>query len=880
MAERTLPTGTVTFLFSDMEGSTRLVRDLGPAAFTDVLERHNAILRQAFAGHGATERGTQGDSFLVMFSEAPEAVAAAAEAQRALGQEAWSRGATVRVRMGLHTGVARLGGDDYVGLDVHRAARVAALGRGGQVLLSDATHALAVDAMPSGVSARSLGVHRLRDLDRPEHLHQLVIDGLPSEFPPLTSIAVAEGNLPKRSTSFVGRDEQLEALEQLLDRSPLVTLTGPGGTGKTRLAIEFARRRASAFADGAWLVRLDAISGPDLVLNAVAATFGLVESPATSPLERLHGFLADRTVLLVLDNFEHLLDAAPWVNELLEGAGGLRILVTSRAPLRLGLEQEFPVDPLSETEAISLFVERARRANATFGLSDDNRAAVAEICRHLDGLPLGIELAAARIGLLPATAIASQLTTRLDLPGPGPRDLPARQRTLAETVAWSYGLLDEPARRLLARSSVFKGGFRLAELEAVGGPADELGAEVIDALSSIVEQSLAEPAMGPDVPRYRLLETIRMFGAGHLTESGEANEIRLRHAAAYLSLAEEAARHMPGRDQVPWLDRLDVEHDNVRAAIAWAVAAGETEIAHRLASAMWRFWHFRGHVTEGRARMADVLAMPGADAPTLWRLHALSAAGGLDWWAGAIPESDAHYSEQLEVARALENKHGIADALFNLSHSRFALSNADFIAVGAIQAEAARLYRELGDEVGLARVEWAAGYPLMRSGRYEEAGVLIREALPRFEKNGDVFYVALASGALAAVALANRDLPTAIEKGILSLRSSYEIRDVASITLLLRSAAFLLILARRPDAAATVMGAYEAHCRRYGIKPPVDPESWLHVLGQAGELIATLERPELHEDRLRGEAMTTDGVVAYILDTVPELDLTTAPALP
>ena len=880
MAERVLPTGTVTFLFSDMEGSTRLVRDLGPAVFTEVLERHNALLREAFGRHGATERGTQGDSFLVMFPEAPAAVAAAADAQRALAASEWPEGATVGVRMGMHTGVGRLGGDDYVGLDVHRAARICGLGHGGQVLLSDATRALAVDELPGGVTVRALGPHRLRDLDRPEPLHQLVIDGLRSDFPPLAAADVAEGNLPKRVTSFVGRDRELASLERLLGDAPLITLTGPGGTGKTRLAIELARRRADAFAAGAWLVRLETIDDPDLVLNAVAATFGLIESPGTTPVERLRGFLSDRPVLLVLDNFEHLLAAAGHVNELLEAGSGLRIVVTSRAPLRLGLEQEFPVSPLDEDDAVGLFVERARRVDPTFGVTDENRQAVADICRQLDGLPLGIELAAARISLLPATAIADQLTRRLDLPGTAPRDLPERQRGLAETVAWSFGLLDEPAKRLLTRLSVFNGGFRLAELDAVGGPAADLGAEVIDALSLIVEHSLAEPAGGPDVPRYRLLETIRMFGAERLTEAGDADAIRLRHARAYLALAEEAARHMPGRDQVPWLDRLDIEHDNVRAALSWAVAAGDAELAHRLATAVWRFWHFRGHVTEGRARMAEVLAMPVAAEPTMWRVQALGAAGGLDWWAGDLAGSDARYTEQLRLARALGDRWATADALFNVSHSRFGTTNADFTAVEGVQAEAIGIFRELGDEVALARVEWATAYPLMAVGRYAEAGAIIRQALPRFEKNDDVFYVALASGALGAVALANRDLPGAINLGLLSLGASYEIRDVASITLLLRSAAFLLVLAQRPDAAATVLGAHEAHCRRYGVKPPVDPESWLHVLGQAGELLAGLDRPELREARLRGEAMTTDGVVAYLFEVAPELGRTTEAAVP
>ena len=426
----------------------------------------------------------------------------------------------------------------------------AGLGHGGQVLLSDATRALTADDLPAGVSVRSLGPHRLRDLDRPEPLHQLVIEGLPSDFPPLAAADSPAGNLPNRLTSFVGRDRELEMLDRLLAESALVTLTGPGGAGKTRLAIETARRRASSFADGAWLVRLEGIEDPELVLDAIAGTFGLVESPQTTPIERLQAFLAGRSILLVLDNFEHLMPAAAGIHALLERAGpDVRLVVTSRAPLRIGLEQEFPVGRLDPSDAIGLFVERARRADPSFGLTDENRSAVAEICGHLDGLPLGIELAASRIGLLPAPVIADQLTRRLDLPGVAPRDLPARQRTLTDAIAWSYSLLDEPARRLLDRLSVFAGGFRLAELEAVGGPAAELGAEPIDALSVLVEQSLVESIPGPDLPRYRLLETIQRFGAGRLAERDETSQTRDRHARAYLALAEEAARNMPSRHQ-------------------------------------------------------------------------------------------------------------------------------------------------------------------------------------------------------------------------------------------------------------------------------------------------------------------------------------------
>jgi len=878
MAERVLPTGTVTFLFSDMEGSTRLVRDLGPAVFSEVLERHNEILRTSFAAHGAVERGTQGDSFLVMFPEAPAALAAAAAAQRTLAEADWPDDAPVRVRMGLHTGVARLGGDDYVGLDVHRAARIAALGHGGQVLLSDATRALTANDLPPGVSTRSLGAHLLRDLERPEPLHQLVIDGLPSDFPPLAASDALAGNLPRRLTTFVGRDRELESLERLLDDSPIVTITGPGGTGKTRLALELARRRAAAFRDGTWLVRLEGVEDPGLVLDTIAATFGLVESRGASPTQRLQLFLSGRSILVILDNFEHLLSAAPDVNALLEAGPGVRVVATSRAPLRLGLEQEFPLSTLGQSEAIGLFVERARHADPAFRLTDENRAQVAEVCDRLDGLPLGIELAAARIGLLPPAAMADQLTTRLDLPGAGPRDLPARQRTLTEAITWSYELLDVPARRLLERLSVFAGGFRLAEVEAVGRPASELGAEPLDALSTLVEQSLLEQIPGPDIPRFRMLETIQRFSGEQLAAQSKADDARDRHGHAYLALAEEAAGHMPGRDQVPWLDRMTVDHDNIRAAFGWAIESDDAEFAHRLLAACWRFWQFRGHVTEGRARADDVLEMPGGDRTTAWRMMALDAAGGLAWWAGDVPRADTFYQRQLDVARALDDRRGIAEALFNLTHTQFLVAGNDLTVIEPLRAEAGSIYAELGDDLALARLEFTKAYTVSFQGGNDEARAMIAETLRTFEREGDEFYIALAGTALGGIALMERDVPTAIRIGLRGLQSNWIMGDVASITLTLRAAAALWMMAGRPEQAATMFGAFEGHRRRYGVAPPMDPDLYMGLAGSTEELLAVLDRPEFQAARARGEAMSTDAVIAYLFEQASELNTASAPS--
>jgi predicted ATPase/class 3 adenylate cyclase len=874
MTERTLPTGTVTFLFSDIEGSTRLVQDLGPAAFTQVLEQHNAILRDAFSRHGGVERGTQGDSFLVMFPEAPAAASAVAESQVALDKATWAGDTPIRVRMGLHTGIGTLGGDDYVSVDVNRAARIAALAHGGQVLVSDATRALVEGDLPAGVSMRPLGEFELKDLARPERLHQLVIDGVRSDFPPLRPIDRPIGNLPDPISSFIGRVSELVELGSLVREKRLVTLTGAGGTGKTRLAIELARRAAGQFEHGAWLVPLDAINDADLVPAAIASSFALVENPGTTPSERLARYLADREMLLVLDNFEHVIDAAPGIMELLQAAPRLHILVTSRAPLRISVEQEYPVTPLGvpgerdrsddalASESVRLFVERAGRVRPGFTLLPEDAPAVTEICQRLDGLPLGIELAASRIGVLPPRALASRLGQQLDVPGGKARDLPARQQTLEGAIAWSYDLLDAPSQRLLERLSVFAGGFRLGEAEVVGGSVGELGTDVIEGLTTLADNSLVQSMAGPDIPRFRLLETIRRFGGDRLAERGEREAIQRDHAMAYVALAEEAAAYMPSKDQVPWLDRLAVERDNLRGAMAWALETGDAEIAHRLLAALWRFWQFRGHIAEGSVRAAQVLAMPGADVPTSWRMRALEAAGGLAWWGGDVPAADAFYKSQVAIARELGDEQGLAEGLFNLAHTRFVMDQGE---ASRTRAEAEMLARRLGDERLLTRVIWTSGYALMAEGKVAEAEQIARDTLPRSEAVGDVYYTALAYTAMGGIAFAHGDLEGAVELGIRGLLASQAMGDVASVTLGLQSAAALFYVAAMPAEAAVLQAAYLGHTRRYGVQPPLAVDNWLG-LGPVIEAVTADQHKEEYAEQVRlGSSMDTDGVLEFLV---------------
>jgi predicted ATPase/class 3 adenylate cyclase len=497
-----LPIGTVTFLFTDIEGSTRLLKALG-SGYRDVLERHAAIMREALAEYEGVEVSTEGDAFFAAFRSAPMAVAAAVAAQQRLANEPWPVGHPVRVRMGLHTGEGRRGGDSYVGLDVHRAARIAAAGHGGQVLLSAASRSLVEAALPEGVTLRDLGMHRLKDLDQPEHLGQLVINGLEQEFPAIRTLETPT-NLPAELTSFVGREREVDEALELLSTTRLLTLTGPGGAGKTRLAIRIAARLQSAYADGVFFVDLAPLTDPGLVLPTVARTLGLSDQAQRSIVDLLKDHLELQNVLLVLDNFEHVLAAREGIQDLLAAAPRVKVLVTSRSRLSLYGEQEFPVpslalpdrgaigdlDRLSQYEAVALFVERARAAEPAFGITNENAPAVAEICVRLDGLPLAIELAASRVRLLEPGEILARLEQRLPLLTAGGANLPERQRTLRGAIDWSYELLEAPHRSLFRRLSIFAGGCTLMAVEAVCNPGGELGLDTLEGMASLVDQSL------------------------------------------------------------------------------------------------------------------------------------------------------------------------------------------------------------------------------------------------------------------------------------------------------------------------------------------------------------------------------------------------------
>jgi predicted ATPase/class 3 adenylate cyclase len=616
-----LPTGTVTLLFTDIEGSTHLLQQVGEQ-YADVLATCRQLLRAAFHQWNGRKVDTQGDSFFVAFARATDAVSAAVDAQRALANHAWPEGTTVRICMGLHTGEPALTSEGYVGLDVHRAARIMSAGHGGQTLLSQTTSNLVEQYLPDDVSLRDMGEHRLKDLGRPKRLFQLVISDLPADFPPLKTLDISPNNLPIQPTPFVGWEQELAAVRDLLGREEvhLLTLTGPGGAGKTRLGLQVAAELSDYFAAGVFFVNLAPISDPALVVATIAETLDIREGPGQPLLERLKEQLQQKQMLLLLDNFEQVVSAASQVTDVLAACPKLKVVVTSREVLHLRAEHELAVPPLalpdpkhlpdlailSHYAAVALFLQRAQAVKPDFQVTNANARAIVEICARLDGLPLAIELAAARMKLLSPQALLARLSQRLAVLTGGARDVPARQQTLRDTIAWSYDLLTTEEQRLFRRLSVFVGGCTLEAAETLCGALDDgYGAiPVLDGVGSLIDKSLLqhterEAAEGEE-SRLVMLETIREYGLEALAASGEMEATRQAHAVYYFTLAEKAELEFWGPQQAERLDRLEREHDNLRTALNCLLERGEAtesiEMALRLGGALWHFWRVRNHI--------------------------------------------------------------------------------------------------------------------------------------------------------------------------------------------------------------------------------------------------------------------------------------------
>ncbi len=575
-----LPTGTVSFLFTDIEGSTRLLQQLGEA-YRGLLDDHHRIIRGAIEDAGGVRVSTEGDGVFGAFARPRDAVTAAAAAQLALARQSWPSDVEVWVRMGIHTGDGVIGPDGYVGLDVHRAARIASVANGGQVVVSDATRSLVEKELPGDLGLLDLGLHRLKDLADPEHVYQLLITGLPSEFPALRSLDAVRNNLPMQLTSFVGREAELGELDALLRASRLVTLTGVGGTGKSRLAYQLAAEVGHEFPDGLWAAELAPLTDPDLVAGELASEMGLHPQPGEPIAKTLVAVVQHQTVLVILDNCEHLLDAsADLVSRLLQAGPGVKVMATSREALGVSGEVSYPVSSLAipkgelaegvsalSYDAVKLFAERAALVKPGFLVTVDNAEAVVQICRRLDGVPLAIELAAARIRSLSPDDIAGRLDDRFRLLTGGSRTALPRQQTLEATVAWSYDHITEDEKLLFARLSVFGGGFTLesAELVCAGDGLEVF--DVTDLVLSLVDKSLIVVDEDQTGTRYRLLETLRQYARTRLPEQSDPDQLRRKHAEVLADLVERLDEAMRGPDQVEAFRQFEAEHDNLRAAL-------------------------------------------------------------------------------------------------------------------------------------------------------------------------------------------------------------------------------------------------------------------------------------------------------------------------
>jgi predicted ATPase/class 3 adenylate cyclase/DNA-binding CsgD family transcriptional regulator len=732
-----LPTGTVTLLLADVEGSTRLW-ETRPAEMATVVDRLNRAVAQIIAAHGGVrpvEQG-EGDSFVAAFARASDAVAAALELQRAPL-------APIRLRIGVHTGEVQLRDDgNYAGPTINRTARLRDLGHGGQTLLSGATEQMVVDRLPAGAWLTDLGIHALRDLPRPERVVQLCHPDLVNEFPPLRVSKPAQGivshRLPAQLASFVGRGAELAQVRELLASNRLVTLTGAGGVGKTRLAVEVAAQLAgefSRFPEGAWYVDLAPVTDPDVVPIATARALGLPDQPGRSTMDTLIRFVVERQMLVVLDNCEHLLDAsASLVVALLGAAEKLTLLATSREAIGVTGEVGWRVPSLSlADEAIELFSDRARHVRPDFAVGDDNAAAVGEICRRLDGLPLAIELAAARVRAMSLGEIVESLHDRFRLLTGGARTAVRRQQTLRASVDWSHALLTEPERVLFRRLAVFLGGFDLDAAQAIAGGGDVERYQVLDLLTLLIDKSLVVADNGSGRTRYRLLETVRQYALEKLGESGEADAVRSRHRDHYTALA--ALLDAPaGGDYEQRIAQADLEIDNLRAAFSWSRENSDVQLALALASSLQPLWHARGRLREGLNWFDVALADDDAQQPAV-RARALADSAALGLWMGAADSAD-RAQQALAIAREVDDPALLARALTACGLIGAYIN--DEVARRYF-AEAIGLSRALGDRwrlsqilVAQAAAASAAGNPLAIRAAAEEGRDLADALSDRF----------------------------------------------------------------------------------------------------------------------------------------------------
>jgi predicted ATPase/class 3 adenylate cyclase len=827
-----LPHGTVTLLFTDMEGSTRLLQEVGLDKYVPALEDHRRLLRDAFTERGGVEVEMQGESFFFAFADAREAVLAAADAQRALGDHNWEID-PIRVRIGIHTGNPLVTGRLYAGLDVHQAARVMSAGHGGQVLVSATTQAM-IEAGPlDGLSLRDLGEHRLKDLSAPQRLYQLGDE----EFPPLKSLY--QTNLPVAATPFLGRQRELQEVSALLAESEvrLVTLTGAGGTGKTRLSAQAAADVSELYPDGVFWVGLASLRDPALVTATIAQTLGAKEV--------LADHIGSKRLLLLLDNFEHLADATTEVAGLLSACPELTLLVTSRERLHLSAEREYAVLPLRESDAISLFHERVRATGTEIGVGIE----VIEICRRLDHLPLAIELAASRVKVLSVRELLERLEQRLPLLTGGANDLPERQRTLRSTIQWSFDLLAQHEQRLFARLSVFAGGCTLGAAEAICG-AD------LDSLQSLVDKSLLRHTN----ERFWMLETIREYATQRLAESGEGAELRDQHAHWYVDLGERAYDKLREADQAIWLEELEQDHDNFRSVFDLKLGAGESETALRLASVLSRFWIMRGYLAEGSRWLETCLRSAGTSAA---RPRALRGLAILSMEQGQIDRAAEAAEEALALDRVSGDEDGAGQSMGILAD--VVAFRGDLAAAEGLYEQAAELARRRGNRLELAITLYNLGHLTRLQGDLPRAAGRLEEALAIFGELGDAMGEAAVLQGLVEMASESGEYERAFSFLRASTELLKEIRYVSGLLDSLATSAGLLAKLGEGESSARLWGAYHVLGKEIGREAahPLEAAARDESVGAVREALGD---EAFERAWAKGLSMTLDEAVTFALE--------------
>lgn len=925
----------ITFLFTDIEGSTKLWES-HPDAMRLALRQHDALLKEIFKKHRGQIFKTLGDAFCVAFSEISDALAATLEAQCALQKETYETIGRLRVRMALHTGSAEARDGDYFGPTLNRCARLLAIAHGDQILISSASESHLRPLLNEATRLIAMGEHRLRDLAKPERVYQIVHPELPREFPPLRSLSFVPNNLPLQLTSFIGRESELAQLRNLIAGTApntlsvrLITLTGAGGCGKTRLSLQVGAELTDAFADGVWLIELASVSDPVLLAHAVAMSLGLREQEHVAMTEILSAYLQPREILLIWDNCEHLLnECAQLVDTLLKRCPKLRVLASSRESLNIPGETTFPLAPLplpslhastvtvthadeinalSRCESIKLFVERAMTVVPDFALTPQNAPRLAQICRQLDGIPLAIELAAARVKAFSVEQIAARLDDCFKLLTGGSRAALPRQQTLKAAMDWGYDLLSEPERALLRRLSVFSNGFTLEAAEAVCGEVHTSGtlwvqeSDVFLLLSNLVDKSLVLVEERGEATRYRLLETVRQYARDKLVEAHEAESFRRRQRDYFVKWAEALEAKLAGPDQDKWLKRIEQEHDNLRAAFDWSISMRESEASLKLAGDLWFFWHVHGDWSEGRVYLESAFAARhGTESqPTLAK--ALHGAGVLAWRQGdyarateAIQQSwvlyktlkdkkgmayapnvlglIAHHQgddaraktlleESLTLFRELEDKRGIAYALNILG--LIAHREGDNLRAEKLCEESLALRRELQDKRGVALALRLLGGVVLHQGDLKRAATLYKDGLDSFRELGDQWGMANTLWQLGRLTFYLGDSAQAETLFRESLVRQRELANKADIVACLEGLAMVATAQQKNERALLLFGVAEALREQIGAPLPLaERAEHEHQVARVRAGVSTHQSAALWD---RGRAMTLETAIEYAL---------------